>query len=194
MAEDMDLLFEDYAARYARGERPDARAYLARAGEGADELGALIERWLLAAPAPAPDEDSVALAAAWIGGQSPLLELRTRRGLKPDAVVDALVRTLGLDPAKRGKVKRYLHELETGQLDASRVDRRVWDAVAETLKGRAADLASWRPRRLPAIQAASFRMVSYSALESAAAPAAAAGAPPPPREEPDEIDRLFKGA
>jgi hypothetical protein len=38
------------AASYARGERPDPREYLTRAGAGADELGRLVESWLLAAP------------------------------------------------------------------------------------------------------------------------------------------------
>jgi hypothetical protein len=46
MRDDVMRLFDEYAARFARGERPDARAYLARAGSGEDELAALIERYL----------------------------------------------------------------------------------------------------------------------------------------------------
>jgi cell division protein FtsB len=34
-------LFDEYAAAYARGERPDAGAYLERAGAEADELARL---------------------------------------------------------------------------------------------------------------------------------------------------------
>ena len=80
MSEDVMHLFDEYAASFARGERPDARAYLARAGERGDELGALIERYLERVPPPAPDAETVALAESWLAGQPPLLELRTWRG------------------------------------------------------------------------------------------------------------------
>jgi hypothetical protein len=36
-------LFDEYAATFAWGKRPDPRTYLARAGEGQGELAALIE-------------------------------------------------------------------------------------------------------------------------------------------------------
>ena len=62
------------------------------------------------------------MVAGWLQGNPPLLELRRRRGLKRDLVVDGLVRLLGLDPGKRERVARYYDELETGLLDASRVD------------------------------------------------------------------------
>src|ERR687895_755334 len=114
MADDVATLFDDYAARFARGERPDARARAA--------------------------------AAAWVEGEPPLLALRTRRGLRREEVVDALVRALGLDVAKREKVKQRYHELETGQLDARRVDDRVWDALSGALRAPVEALRAWRPR------------------------------------------------
>jgi hypothetical protein len=95
-------LIDEYAASFARGERPDAREYLARAGERGDELAALIERYLERVPPPAPDADTVALAGSWLAGQPPLLELRMPRGLRRDEVVDTLRDRLGLDRRKRG--------------------------------------------------------------------------------------------
>ena len=97
-------------------------------------------------PVPAAGEDERAMAAAWIEGESPLLELRNRRGLKREAVVDALISALGLDPAKREKVKGYYHRLETGLLEPRGVDRRVFDVLAETLSAPPADVRSWRPQ------------------------------------------------
>ena len=186
MAEDVLALFDEYAARYARGERPDARDYLRRAGEGADELAGLLERYVTAAPPPEPSEDAVAALAAWLGGEPPLLELRRRRGLRREAVVTALVRLLGLDPAKREKIAGYYHQLETGQLEVERVDRRLFAALAETLKARVEDVLAW-PAPAPRAQAAYYRAPGEPA----------AAAPPPTTAEPqewDEIDELFRGA
>jgi hypothetical protein len=76
MAEVVAIRFDDFA----RGERPDTREYLARAGEGADELAAMMDRFLQAAQVPAAGEDERALVAAWIEGEPPVLELRNRRG------------------------------------------------------------------------------------------------------------------
>src|SRR6266550_1659482 len=56
MPEDVFTLFDDYAARFARGEAPDLRGYLTRAGEGAGELGRLVDAFLARASPPEPDE------------------------------------------------------------------------------------------------------------------------------------------
>ena len=125
------------------------------------------------------------MVAGWLQGDPPLLELRRRRGLRRDVFVDALVRLLGLDPRKREKVARYYHELETGLLDASRVDRRVFAALAEALRARAEDLPPWSaPPRPP-------EGVYLRAAEPAAAPSVRL--PPAAEAEWDEIDRLFCG-
>jgi hypothetical protein len=50
--------------------------------------------------------------------------------------------------AKREKVKRYYHEVETGQRIPA--DERLISALAEILRMRASDLLSWRPRPLGA--------------------------------------------
>jgi hypothetical protein len=175
---DVFHLFDEYAARRARGERPDVREYLEQAGEDADELRDLVDAYLRASPPSAPpDEDQVAAFRAWIAGEPPLLELRVRRGVKRAAIVDALVERLGLDARKRSKVASYVHRLETGLLPPAPVDRRVWEVWAETLRARVEDLA--------ACSAAYYRVPD--------AAAELAHAPPPELNDRDEIDELFQG-
>jgi hypothetical protein len=182
----VEELFGEYAAAYSRGERPQAREFLARAGGGVDELASLIDAFLASAPAPAPDEQAVELFEAWQAGESPLLRLRTARAVTRDAVVAALVRTLGLDEKKKEKVRRYYGELEAGLLEPERVDRRVWDALAETLGARISDLIPRRRRQLVA---------PPRTVAPAAQPMMAAVRAPEPHEEPeDDVDRLFKSA
>lgn len=177
------MLFDEWAQRYRRGEGPDLREYLDRAGSERDAFAGLVDRFLQAAPAPEPAEERVALARAWAEGAPPLLELRVVRGVRRDEVVDALVTSLGLDPSRRERVADRLHELETGQLEPRRVDRRVLETIAATLSARVADLLAWRP--LPAEPRAAY----FRASEASAAyiPAQAMTDP----GEPDEIDELF---
>jgi hypothetical protein len=180
-------LFDDYAQRFARGEGPDVRDYLTRAGEGADELARMIDGYLARIPPPDPDEASRTLAAAWLERATPLVELRVRRGLRRETVVADLIERLGLDARKRDKVNTRYHELENGLLDPSRVDRSVWEVLAATLRARASDLVAWRPRPLAA-DAAYFRV---DAMAPAAGPARTTALRPERAEEADEIDRLF---
>jgi hypothetical protein len=177
------MLFDEWAQRYRRGEGPDLREYLDRAGTERDALAGLVDRFLQAAPAPEPAADRVALARAWTEGQPPLLQLRVERGVRRDEVVDALIASLGLDPSRREQVKARLHELETGQLEPRRVDRRVLETIAATLSTRVADLLAWRPVPAPP-QAAYFRASEDAAYSIPAAATADPG-------EPDEIDELF---
>jgi hypothetical protein len=182
VAERVEELFGEYAGAYARGERPQAREFLARAGEQVDELASLIDAFLARAPTPTLDEQAVELFEAWQAGESPLLRLRTAQGVKRDAVVAALVEALDLDTKKKEKVKRYYHELESGLLEPERVDRRVFEVLARTLGARVADLVAWRPRPFE-FPAKVFARVS---------PGGASMAPIEARPEPeDEIDRLF---
>jgi hypothetical protein len=163
---DVDSLLDEFAASRARGERPDARVYLARAGAAADELRELLDELLVAAPPPAPDEEAVALMAAWAAGKSPLFELRRRRGRRVDAVVDDIMGALGLDPPSRVRVTGHYRRLEGGQLDLRRVDRRVLDAIGGAIGAGSRDLGAWGIRR---------------------------GTPAPPATgaPDDEVDRLF---
>ena len=182
MADPVLQLFEEYVNRYAAGERPDVRDYLIRAGEGRDELAGLVSRFLQWADAPEPDEDLVALAQAWIEGEAPLVALRVRRGLRREQVVEWVLERFGLASASRDKVGRRYHELETGQLDASRADPALIEGLAGLLHARVGDLLAWKPRPLAA-EPAYFR-----AAESLAQPSPTAGGMAGP---PDEVDRLF---
>jgi hypothetical protein len=76
--EQIAQLFAEYADAHARGERPRAEEYLARAGGQADELADLLERFLQATPARGPDAETIALTEAWVTGQPPLVGLRER--------------------------------------------------------------------------------------------------------------------
>ncbi|MBA2476399.1 MAG: hypothetical protein H0V40_10650 [Actinobacteria bacterium] len=185
MPEGVFELFDEYAAAYARGERPQARAYLERAGEGADELARLLEVFVQAAPVPPPDEDTVALVGAWLEGQPPLVELRARRGVRVEDLVEALVSGLGLDPAKRAKVKRYYQQLEGGLLEPAGVAEKAWEVLGRLVPG-AQEAAAWRPQQASA--AGAYLRASSDAVPGAAA---STGRARPALEEPDEIDRLF---
>jgi hypothetical protein len=180
-------LFDDFAACHARGERPDAREYLERAGKGADELAGLIDAYLRSVPAGKPAPETVAMMQAFVEGEPPLLRLRVERRLTRDAVVDALVKGLKLDFKKTPKVSRYYHELETGLLDPARVDDRVFAVLAKTLGARVVDLVASRSARLQT-KPAYFR-------SPLAAPAPVADLDLSPVEaERDEIDLLFNAS
>jgi hypothetical protein len=182
--EDVRALFDDYATAYARGEQPQARDYLARAGDGADELGRLLEAFLGAAPRPQPNADTIALVSAWAENEPPLVHLRASRGVRVKEVVDAIVEEAGLAPTAAPKVKRYYQRLEQGRLDPSGVSERVWN-VLRRLIGPAADTAAAWHARPPAPQAAFYR----AAIQLPAADAAMAKELLAP--ERDEVDELF---
>jgi hypothetical protein len=188
VAETIAELFDEFARLFSAGERPDVSEYLDRAGEEADELAALIDAYLQAASPPEPAEETVAMMKAWAAGEPPLLALRIERGLRRAEVVGALMKLLGLDPAKEKKVSGYYHRLETGLLEPSRVDRSVLEALAETLETRLAELLMWRSPSLLDQPEAMYR------LPGAVAPPEAPAAPPSrATEELDEVDRLFGG-
>jgi hypothetical protein len=175
-------LFEEYVSRFAGGERPDLRSYLEQAGENRDELAELVSRFLQWADAPEPDEDGVAVAQAWLEGEAPLVALRARRGVTPDAVIDALMARFELAAGLREKVRRRYHELETGQLDPRRADPALLEELATLLRARIGDLLAWRPRPLT-VEAAYFRASTPSLAQSLPAQES--------RVEPDEVDHLF---
>lgn len=180
---DVVALFEEYAAAYARGERPRAQGYLSRAGPGADELANLIDGWLRTVPVPEPDDETVALVGAWTAGEPPLVQLRSRRGIRVEEVVDAIVTSLALDPAKRAKVKRYYQRLEQGLLDPARVSRKVLAVVKGLVGERTTEALAWRAPELR-VEPAYFRDAPEMTVATAMA------AEPEPA---DEIDHLFTG-
>jgi hypothetical protein len=179
----VDELFAEYAAAFGRGERPRANEFLERAAGDRDELAAMIDRFLRAAPRrSATVEDSV-LLASWVQSEPPLLELRRRQGIKRAVVVDRLLAALGLMATSRDRLAEAYHELETGQLDPAGVAPTVWSALTEILKANVRDLAGWRP---PTIAAAPAFRMSQMRLESS--PAIAED----PHTTEDDVDRLFR--
>jgi hypothetical protein len=184
----LELLFDEFATSYLRGERPDVGVFLERAGAERDELGLLLDRFLEAVPARASSEEEIVALQARLEQQPPLLVLRLRRALRREAVVEALVSRLGLDPAKSGKVGGYYADLEVGILDPKPVDRRVWDVLAEVLGANARALAGGMRPEAPPLAAAYHREPALMLREALIeAPESAAAAP----AEPDEVDRLF---
>jgi hypothetical protein len=178
-------LFAEFADAYACGEHPRAEEYLARAGEQADELALLLDRFVRAAPAREPDPATLALTEAALTGEPPLVTLRANQRIRVDDVVDALVEQLELDMPNRAKLKGYYQRLEGGLLEPSGVSRRVWDVLKGVIGPRTEELAAWEPR--PAVAGA----VYLRAAEPAAAPPFSLAKQK--REKPDEIDRLFLG-
>lgn len=183
----VEALFDEFAARWARGERPDVDEYLTRAGPDAGELAALVDRYLELAPVPEPDEETVAGFEAWIAGEAPVLVVRRRRGLRRADVVERLRELLSLPQGAAGKIGRYYHELETGLLDPAGVDRSVWEALREILGANVRDLAALRPA--PPTVAPLFRKSAPEwPVEGMPLPALE-----PEAEADEEVDRLFRG-
>ena len=112
-----------------------------------------MDRFLQAAPRAAPVEEDVELVRAWMRGDSPLAELRARRGLRRDDLVDAILERFSLRAEQRAAVKEYYHRLESGLLDPARLSTRLRDYLAELLGVEANVLVAWRPRRIAATTA-----------------------------------------
>ena len=188
MSADVSLLFDEWAARVARGERPDPREYLDRAGSGREDLSRLMDAYLQAAPRRKPDTETVELARAWLAGASPLTELRVRRGIRVDTVVDAIVGEFALGVDKAPVVKRYYHRLEAGLLDPAGVSNPLLDLLARTLGVARETILAWRARPLD-IQAA-FREppAKVAAMSGRAAPTPISKAD----EDDDEVRALFR--
>lgn len=180
MSERLEHLLDEFVVRFRRGENPDLREYLARAGDDGDQLARLVDVFLESVPAPPTTAERLALSRAWAEADAPLHALRLERRLRREQVVGALADALGV--ANRKKLALRYHELETGQLEPAAVDRRVWDALSGVLRARVDDLVAWtRPAH-----AHVPRLVFYRLADAASAPRDAV-----PTEEADEIDELF---
>lgn len=183
----MTDLFAEYAAAYLDGKQPRAHDYLARAGDGADELARLLDQFLLAAPRPAAGADLTAVVSAWVEGEPTLIHLRASKGVRVDQVVDAIVDEVAIAQAKREKVKRYYQQLEQGLLDPSGVTERVWQVLRKLLGPVAEAAASWPPQGTT-LEPAFYRQAP---LAHGVRRAFAAQVEPPPDR--DEVDELFTG-
>jgi hypothetical protein len=188
MTDPLFTLFDEFAVRRARGEHPDVRKFLERAGDQSDELSDLIDRFLQMAPAVAPDDATIAVMEAWIHNRAPLVDLRVARGLRVDDAAEALAEELAIGPARLTRLRRYYQRLERGALDASRVDHRVFAVLGRLLGTSAEELRAWSlaQRRTSAETAPVPAYLRQASLESISAPA---------REEDewDELDEVFLG-
>ena len=121
----VEMLFDEFAARHARGERPDAREYLERAGESRDDLARLLDGFLAAAPVQPPGEETVALFESLLGESPPLLAERVRRGWRREEIVEWIRERFGIPEEKREKVASLLAPARDG---AAADERRVGGA------------------------------------------------------------------
>ena len=191
MREDTLRLFDEFAVSFQRGQDPDVRELLTRAGDDAPTLAKLVDSFLAGSDPPVPEPERVELMRAWARGEPPLLELRKSRRLKRAELVSRLTGLLGLAPDREPKVARYYHELEGGLLEPRGVDARVWEALRQVLGTDVRSLARWRPTPPPR-PAALYRSMHLAHPPAAAAPQAAAPAAAEAEAERDEVDRLFR--
>jgi hypothetical protein len=208
---DRDHVLSDFIDAWNAGRRPEVDDYLARVPEGErTELASRLMTFLSVAPTPDYSDEALeairadpivqrALAApAERGGLLPALlaRLRERFSLSTPQLAGELVRELELPEDKADKTAAYLERLEHGELDASRVSRRVFDALArlfavprQELEG-AGDLGSWAmPTASPAFRAedeAAEEVTPHLEL-------LAKGLATPGAAKRDEVDDLFLG-
>jgi hypothetical protein len=201
-----DRLLGEFADDWSAGRRPSVASFLSRAPVAErDALARSLEAFLLIAPAPRYTPavaaelmaDPIVLATTRaLEGRSGLWpsllpRLRRRARLRRDEVVARLAEALGL-AGREPKAARYLHELETGTLDARGVSRRVVEALARILDAPASELEAAREFRG---LGASAPAVAY--FRAPVAPGASDARRPverhPPEPEWDEVDRLFLG-
>ena len=126
-------LLEEFVAARARGERPDVRDYLERAGPRAGELGALVEGALAALPPPPPSGETVAMMEALLADEPALVALRHRGGLTVDQVTDGLARRFQVAPADRPRLRALYQRLEAGLLDLAAAAGGLRTALADIL-------------------------------------------------------------
>jgi transcriptional regulator with XRE-family HTH domain len=145
----IDQVLSDFIDAWNAGRRPRVREYLQRVPEGAerDELADQITTWLEVAPTPEYDEAAGAQiraepmvqhvfeavdddAGLW---PAMLPRLRARAGLSMRDVAAQIVSRFGLGGGDEERADDYVQRLERGELEPSRVSRRLLDALGELL-------------------------------------------------------------
>jgi hypothetical protein len=209
-----DQVLSAFIDEWNAGRRPRVREYLNRVPEGPDrdELAEQITTWLEVAPTPDYDDEARAAIRAEpvvehvlsaVGDDaglwpSVLPRLRERQGLSVAQLAASLVRRFGLRSADQARTTIYLERLEHGDLEPTRVSRRLLDALGELLgasPGTLADAGSYGRGLRPAAGGGTlFRASSEAAPMVAADIAALSRAAMRPAPAPmDELDRLFTG-
>ncbi|MHB2017169.1 MAG: hypothetical protein ACYCW6_09515 [Candidatus Xenobia bacterium] len=149
-------LLSEYVDAYQRGEEPDLERFLAEHPQHAEELRPLLETFLrLEAPRePVPVDTEAAwqrFCDTFLDAEIARLEevqnkpldvvlqqLEKARQLSRREMPHALARELACPPEEVAVVKHYYHKLETGQLDVTRVNHQVFEALSRLLQVPAA--------------------------------------------------------
>lgn len=206
---DLERLLEEFAADFEAGREPQLDALLSRApASRRDELAELIDRYLLHAPRRrfdaaayerSPARDSV--ERVWeslegVSGSWPELlpHLRNRARIRRRDLVERLAEALGLG-AHTGRIAEYYNDMEHGRLPAAGVSGRVIEALAAIVSAdpetiRAAGRATTPPPDAAPLFARQA-LIDESYGPAAVSEALAERVVEP--QEPDEVDRLFRG-
>lgn len=151
---DVHTLLSNFVAGWKAGRRPDVEAFLASVPtDEREELADAIEAFLIGAPTPRYDEQTLAelessqqvreaeRAIAGRSGTWPMLlpALRRQRRLTRASVAQTLATELGF-PSAHERVREHLHDMETGARDARRVSRRVLVALGTVLGADPAEI------------------------------------------------------
>lgn len=209
-----EQVLSDFIDAWNAGRRPRVIEYLARVPEGAvrDELADRISTWLELAPTPdysqatraeiraEPIVRRVHEAVGEDAGLWPAVipELRARAGLSVTDLAARIVQRFVLGGGNAQRTADYLQRMERGELEASRVSRRLLDALGEMLgsSGRALANAGMLGGGMRAAGAGGtlFRADGRAGDRVARdiETLSQAGLTPAPPEM-DELDRLFVG-
>ena len=189
--------FADFVAAHERGEQPDPAAAIAAAGEADREpLAAMLAAYLAEHAREDVTETEVAARAADPRSEPPqawpelLPALRARTGTTRGTLVTRLAAALG-HPEAKAQVEEHVHELETGQLAATRVRPPVVAALAKILGVPESLLELGRRVAPPPAGATAASAFLREAPAGAPLPTVADMAEPAPRVA--EIDDLFTG-
>jgi transcriptional regulator with XRE-family HTH domain len=209
-----DQVLSDFIDAWNAGERPRVREYLARVPDGParEELADQLTIWLETAPTPAysdttraqiRSEPAVQRVLAAVGDDAGLWpqvlpQLRARAGLSVGQLAARIVERFGLGRGSEGRTADYLERMERGELEPSRVSKRLLDALGDLLgaSGRTLSDAGLMGGGLrPAASGGTlFRAEEDTGrwiAEDIEALSRAAMAPAPAPL--DELDRLFVG-
>jgi hypothetical protein len=209
-----DQVLSDFIDAWNAGARPSVREYLSRVPEGAarDELAEQITTWLEVAPTPdyseamraqiraEPAVQHVLSAVGDDAGLWPQVipQLRARAGLSVGQVATRIVARFGLGRGNEERTADYLHRLEEGELEPTRVSHRLLDALAELLgvsPGTLRDAGTFGSGLRPAAAGGTLFRAGEDAGDWVAhdIEALSRAAMTPAAAPMDELDRLFAG-
>jgi hypothetical protein len=208
---DLDKLLAEFRAEFEAGSQPDPGKFLARADASerstlADRLDAYLDtaplkEWDPGAYARSPTKVAVDRFFETVEGEAGtwpelLPTLRNRARIRRGDLVERLATALGF-PSETQRVATYYHQMEHGQIEATRVSetvlQKLGDIVGTTAEAlRAAGTSTVRDPGGEVFTSFARKALSndeYAMDQSAEAPAA----PSEPERERDELDRLFLG-